>query len=1081
MSIERPITKEDEISQIPALQLLQNMGWVYLEPEEVMQERRGNIRSVILEDILISQLKKINKFEIKGEKFDFSESNVANAVVALEEVPYEGLIKTSETLFELLTLGKSYEENVRGDIKSYDFKFIDWDVPLNNVFHVTEEFPVEKASLDGSHRRPDLVCFVNGIPFIVIECKRTNINKPIEEAIEQHIRNQKNDQIPMLYSFAQITMAIAPLDVEDDATNCLYATTGTPRSFWFPWRERTLDSTKLNQLVNTPLSSDRKERLFSGRFQHIKSYFDQLEKTPRVVTQQDEILFCLCHQSRLLEFVKEFILFDGGYKKIARYQQYYAVKATLRKITSILQPTETRPSGVIWHTQGSGKSLSMVMLAKAIAMEESIDSPKIILMTDRVELDRQIYKTFNNCGIPVTQAKTGNHLVELLASSRAGIITTIIDKFDTVVNSGTDPFLSNNIFILVDEAHRTQYGESNSVVQKIFPNACFIAYTGTPLTKNKKNTMVRFGKFYDTPYTARDALKDKAIVPLLYEGRIIPQDINEDIIDRWLERVTKPLSEDQRADLKKKFNSMNHLAKTSQRIFMGACDISEHFRQNWKGTGFKGLLAVDSVASAFKYYDYFKQLGEITAEVIISKPDNRKGHSEIEEDDAPPNKYQKMIQERFGGKEADYERETIAKFDSGDIDTPDILIVVWKLLTGFDVPRCAVLYLDKDLKEHTLLQAVARVNRQFDGKDFGFIIDYHGNLRNFRDAIKHYDELAQSEVYSDFDKEDREEINNSIHDVTEEIAKLPQYYSDLCDLFRNIENRLDIKAYEKALIDKYDRDVFYERLTRFASSLQLALSSAEYYSSADLLEISNYKKELKFFIELRGSVGQVYAEKVDYKDYSTKIERLLDTHVVAKEAKTVVKMFEIYEKAFDEETSKMSKGSKALTMLHRTKKFVNDNLERDPVFYERFSKLLQDTIEEYKQGRIDETELLKFAQKFKEQVLNRTGDNLPDILNNNLEAKAYYGILKDALKNVLPPDFSKSEELAKVAIKISDIVFNNIIVDWIKNINIQNNIKNEIEDLLFEVRSDIGIDIDYDTVDYILDNIIKTAKTRCPK
>lgn len=1078
MNIDRPITKEDEISQVPALQLLQNMGWIYLTPEEVMLERRGNARNVILEDILENQLKKINKFEYKSDRFDFSESNISNAVVAIKEVPYEGLIKTSETIFDLLTLGKSYEENIRGDVKSYDFKFIDWENLNNNIYHVTEEFSVEKASLDGMHRRPDIVCFVNGIPFIIIECKRTNINKPVDEAIEQHLRNQKSDQIPLLYSYAHLVIAIAPLDVEDDTANCLYATTGTPRSFWFPWRERTLDSSSLASLVNIPLSEDKKNRLFFDRFKHVRKYFDELERHPRISTQQDVILYSLCDKSRLLELIKEFILFDGGYKKIARYQQYYSVKATVRKITNV-KPGESRPSGVIWHTQGSGKSLSMVMLAKAIAMENSIDSPKIILMTDRVELDRQIYKTFNNCGLPVTQAKTGNHLVELLNSSRAGIITTIIDKFDTVVNSGSDSFISNEIFVLVDEAHRTQYGESNSKVQKIFPNACFIAYTGTPLTKKNKNTMIRFGKFYDDPYTARDALKDKAIVPLLYEGRIIPQDVNKDLIDRWLDRITKPLNEDQKADLKKKFNSMNHLAKTNQRLFMAACDISEHYSKNWKGTGFKAILAVDSISSAFKYADHFKQLGEINAEVIISRPDSRKGHSEIEEDDSPPARYQKMIDERFGGKEAEYEREIIAKFDSQD--SPDLLIVVWKLLTGFDVPRCNVMYIDKNLEGHTLLQAVARVNRQYDGKDFGFIIDYHGNLKNFRDAIKHYDELAQGEKIGEFDKSDRDEINESIHDVTEEISKLPQFHSDLCDLFRNVPNKLDIMAYEKALFEKYDREIFYERLSKFARVLHLALSSAEYYANADLEEIDKYKKELKFFIDLKGRIGLVYAETVDFGVYAPKIEKLFDNHVVAKDAQTTVKMFEIYETAFDDETKSMSKSSKALTMLHRTKKFVNDNLERDKVFYERFSVLLEATLEEYRQGRISEADLLKKATEYRHQVLNRTGDELPDTLKDNSEAKAYFGIIKEALKNQLPVLGEKSEFIANAALKSDELIRKNIIVDWVKNINIQNNIKNEIEDMLFELREDIEIDIDYDTVDYILENIIKTAKIRCPK
>ena len=517
--VARPSFREDESSQIPALQLLQNMGWTYLEPEEALSFRKGSIKNVLLEDILEPQLRKINQIKYKGSTYQFKDVNISNAIHELKTIPFEGLIKTSEKIFDLLTLGKSYMENIQGDRKSYDLKYIDWEQPENNVYHVTDEYNVETSLFDDSKRRPDIILFINGIPVVIIECKRPDISDPVEEAISQHIRNQKNREIPQLFVFSQILIALCPSNINVNKNRCMYGTTGTERKFWYPWKEeknKTLE--ELENLINTSLPEEKKDKLFTIGYQHIRKYFDELEKSPRQITDQDVMLYGLCRPQRVLEFIKKFILYDAGTKKIARYQQYFSVKDTLKRITSV-EPGKKRPDGVIWHTQGSGKSLSMVMLAKAIAMESKITEPKVILITDRVNLDEQIYKTFDNCQVPLTQAKSGTNLVEILQSYKATVIATTAFKFETVANSKGIVLDSNDIIVLVDEAHRTQYGKTNAKIRKVFPNACFIAYTGTPLTKTEKHTMRRFGEIIGSPYTSRDALDDQAIVPLLYEGR----------------------------------------------------------------------------------------------------------------------------------------------------------------------------------------------------------------------------------------------------------------------------------------------------------------------------------------------------------------------------------------------------------------------------------------------------------------------------------------------------------------------------------------------------------------------------------
>ena len=726
--LKRPTFREDETSQIPALQLLQNMGWTYLTPEEALSSRKGSIKNVLLEDILESQIRKINQILYKGSSYQFTDVNILNAVHELKTMPYEGLIKTSEKVFDLLTLGKSYTENIQGNRKSYDLKYIDWENPENNVYHVTDEYNVETTRFDDSMRRSDIVLFINGIPVVIIECKRTDLSDPIEEAISQHIRNQKSPEIPHLFVFSQILLAICPSNPKINKNRCKYGTTGADLKFWYPWKEdqqkKDQQKEQLKKLINTPLSKEKKDKLFTFGYRHCRQRFEDLEKQARQITNQDEILYSLCRPQRILELIKKFILYDAGVKKIARYQQYFSVKNTLQKITSI-KPDEKRPNGVIWHTQGSGKSLSMVMLAKAIAMEPKIKEPKVILITDRVNLDEQIYKTFNNCQVPLTQATSGANLVEILQSSKSTVIATTAFKFDAAVNSKGIVLDSRDIIVLVDEAHRKQYGKTHAKIQKVFPQACFIAYTGTPLTKKEKNTMSKFGKIIGSPYTSREALEDQSIVPLLYEGRLAEQEITQNLLDRMFERITKNLSTDQKADLKQKYNRYQTLSKTDQRVFMIVADISAHFSKLWKGTGFKGQLAVNSIATAFKYKKYFDELEELETAVIVSKKDDRKDHQSIAEDETALQKHERNIKENFGDDRR-YQKEMIAKFDSKE--GIDILIVVNKLLTGFDVPRNTVLYIDKPLEGHNLLQATARVNRIFENKEFAYVIDYHGNL-----------------------------------------------------------------------------------------------------------------------------------------------------------------------------------------------------------------------------------------------------------------------------------------------------------------------------------------------------------------
>lgn len=490
--------KEDHISQIPALQLLQKLGYTYLSPEEALELRGGKTSNVLLESILRKQLESINSIQVSSVKTAyFSAQNIENGIEAMRNIHSEsGFMASNEAVYNLLTLGKALEQSIDGDKKSFTLNYIDWKNPKNNIFHVTEEFAVTRSGMSDTYR-PDIVLFVNGIPLCVIECKRPDIKDSLEQSISQHLRNQQEDGIRQLYVYSALLLGVA-------TSSASYATTATPIKFWAKWREQFLDKNEENnylatiqQLVNTPLSDKQKDALFSSRYRYVRKHFEEMESESVEPTVQDRYLYSLCRPERLLDLIYNFTVYDDGIKKVARYQQYFAIKKVMERIRPL--DGGKRKGGVIWHTQGSGKSLTMVMLAQAIVLENTIRNPKIILVTDRTDLDRQITSTFKKCGIYVENAATGAKLIELLESKSDAVITTVINKFETAVKGLKKPLENSNIFVLIDEGHRSQYGDMSIQMQKTLPNACFIAMTGTPLMKKRKarllNSAVLFFRF----------------------------------------------------------------------------------------------------------------------------------------------------------------------------------------------------------------------------------------------------------------------------------------------------------------------------------------------------------------------------------------------------------------------------------------------------------------------------------------------------------------------------------------------------------------------------------------------------------
>lgn len=1062
--------KEDHISQIPALQLLQKLGYTYLSQEEALQLRDGKTTNVLLEPILRRQLSAINaEIQVSGTRSAyFSAQNIENGVLAMRNVPVdEGYISANQYVYDLLTYGKSFEQNVDGDKRSYNMKFIDWEHPARNVFHVTEEFAVSRTGMSDTYR-PDVVLFVNGIPLVVIECKRPDIKDSLEQAISQHLRNQKEDGIRALYLYSSLVMSIAH-------SSAKYGTTGTPLKFWASWTEQFASKeeevayhTELNRLLNEPLDVERKEKLFATRYRYVKSYFDEMERERVSPTVQDQYLFSLCRPQRLLELLFSYTLYDNGVKKVARYQQYFAVKKTLERIGGL--EGGRRRGGVIWHTQGSGKSLTMVMLAQAIVMDKSIKNPRIVLVTDRTDLDRQITSTFKKCGTYADNAKTGTHLVELLESKSDAVITTVINKFETAVNKIKCPLVSPNIFILIDEAHRSQYGEMAVRMEKTLPNACCIAMTGTPLMKKEKSTANKFGGMIKPVYTVDQAVKDGAVVPLLYEGRIVPQLVHEYVIDNYFDKVCEPLTDYQRADMKRKFSRANQLNEAEQRIHAIAWDVSLHFRANWQGTKFKGQLVCPKKRVAILYKKFLDEIGIISTEVLITSPDDREGEETAYGDTSSEEKafWKRMMDEHGNAKK--YEKNIINRFK--DNESPEVIIVVDKLLTGFDEPKNTVMYLDRNLTDHTLLQAVARVNRVCDDKEFGYIIDYFGVLAKLDSAL---------DMYADYDSEELDDIHQTLTNIKEEAAKLPQLYSDLWGLFKTVKNRKDLEEYSQILRYEDKRQEFYDRLSAYARCLKIALSCMDFHKVTPEADVAIYKADLTMFLKLRSAVQERYSDSIDYKKYEGQIQKLIDTHIESGEVRTITELVNIFDKEkFEEEVEKViGKAAKADTVASRTAKYINENMDFDPVFYKKFSEMLKETILEYEQGRINEAEYLKRVMKHKEDVLAHTDNEIPQVLNRNDAAKAFFGQSMEVYKSI---DVEGSRlDWKQIALDTSlafeQIIKPKVIVDWQSNATLIGKIKIELEDFLIdEVKRKYDVPLTFESIDVIVDKCVDIAK-----
>lgn len=1021
---------EINASQRPALALFEAMGYTYISPADC-DRQRGSRYHVLLRDILRGQLRRLNRYVYAGAENEFSAANIERAMEDLDEPLTDGLVRTSEKIYDALLLGKSYPETIGdGKMLSFNLRYIDWDNPQNNVFHVTEEFAVD--SRDRQHNaRPDIVLFINGIPFAVIECKAPHI--PVEEAVGQMIRNQQAAYIPQLFKFAQLVVATNKNAVK-------YATAGTPKKFWSVWKEQDDEwlQTRLKALV-----------------------------PDRMPTEQDRNTVSLFSRERVFELIRYFILFDANVKKVCRYQQFFAVREIMKTIAES-DEHGNRQSGVIWHTQGSGKSLTMVMLAKYILMELRDCHPRVVIVTDRKELDAQIAATFAHTRLTPARATSGRHLVELVNSARADVITSIINKFNTVERQEIkNP--SRDIFVLVDESHRSNYGLMATRMRSVFHNACYIGFTGTPLMKSEKNTMARFGRLIHK-YTIRDGVEDGAIVPLIYEGRFVEQKVDEENIDLWFRQTTRRLTEAQREDLRRKWSSIRRLTSTDARIKRIALDISEHFIEGYKDTGFKAMLATNYKRDAIRYLQCFEQFGDLNCAVVISPPDMREGVDDADEgaDDLVVSFWSKMMRQ-YGDADR-YEEATKNRFCNGEID---ILIVCSKLLTGFDAPLCQVLYIDKELKEHGLLQAIARTNRLHEGKDYGLIVDYRGLIEKLDTAMDMYSGAG----LENFDGGD---LKGVVVDVMSAIGNLRSAYTQLVELFAPVGSISDAEAVEVFLADDKVRQDFYTLLCAFGRALHLVLNAEQAYNALGKEERQKYQDTFIFFSKVRRSVKLQYCDAIDNAEYEPLMQNLLDTHLSVAGLKKITSPIDILNKDdFEKELEELgSLRSKADAIASRMTRSISEKRDENPAYYDSFSKRIRDALALYKEKVISEAEYLaKMRTIMEDYHAGRSTVSYPERIKNNVHAQAFFGVLTALFDEVederITPDF-----VAEVSEEITKIVASHSQVDWTNNKTIHDRISQDIDDLFYKYEKEHGLKLSFDLIDKIIDNVKTVALRR---
>lgn len=971
---------EANLSEDPAVEVLEALGFTYVGPE-VLEAERDTLKETVLSGRLEKALKKLNPW--------LSTENAKKVVRSLVGLQAASLIEASEKVYTLLTYGMAIEQDGQ---PSRNVRFFDFEAPTNNEFVVTRQYSVKGVK---KHIRPDVVVLINGIPIAVVECKSPTLGEGWkQEAIDQFSRYQELEDkyrelgAPRLFETVQVLVASC-------GQAAVYGTVTTPHRFYAEWK------------TPWPLGLDRLR--------------DLLGREP---SAQDVSLAGLLAPANLLDLVRNFVVFERDaatgrtIRKLCRYQQFTAVNKAIERAAKA-KKAEDR-GGVVWHTQGSGKSLTMLWLALKLRRDPTHENPTLVIVTDRKDLDEQITKTFLACGFPnPEQADSVRDLRALLSGPPGKTILTTVQKFQELSGTPADskrrskkdefPVLNEarNIFVLTDEAHRTQYGGLAGNMRKALPNAAFFGFTGTPIDKNDRSTLSTFGPYIDT-YTIEQAVADGATVPIFYEGRLAELRVVGNTLDALFNRVFADRSEEEREAIKKKYGNEQTLAGAPKRIETIALDIIEHFTKFIGPNGFKGQVVGCTREIAVLYKEALDRLNGPQSAVIISGSNKDPEH---------------LVKHHTSEEQR---KELIARFLKKD-DPLKILVVCDMLLTGFDAPVEQVMYLDSPLKEHTLLQAIARVNRTADGKTFGLIVDYWGVSEALTEALAIF---APSDVKA------------AMTPKADELPRLQARHANVLRFFIRVKDKEDLDACVAILEPEDVRAQFDEAFKKFSQSLDMMLPDP---------------KALPFVGDARwlGKIRQVAAakyrdDKIDISDCGAKVRKLIEEAVSAEGIQILVKQVSLFTPEFEEKLKTLkSTEARASEMEHAIKNEIHVKLEENPVFYTSLRERLEQLIDDRKAKRIDAAQQLKLFEDLRREL--RGHAQAAENVGLSETGFAIYGILAEPkpLKLAEAPgtpygkvDESK-KELASLLEEQLEPQVN--IVDWTKKDDVQREMRKRIK------------------------------------
>ena len=857
--------------ELPAIEQLQSLGWEYVKGEDLSPDKsseRTLLKEVVLEQRLSANIKRINPW--------ISDQNLHKVVKDLTKTQYSNLIEANQAIWTNINECVSVMQDLGKGNKGQTVHIIDFESPENNEFLCTNQF---KVSGINQNIIPDIILFVNGLPLAVIECKSPYITNPMESGIDQLLR---------------------------------YANRRTPEN-----NEGAERLFHYNQVMVSTHRDKARVGTITSRMEHYLEWKDPypltVEQVGAAEASQDVLIAGLFSKANFLDILQNFTVFepvDGRIiKKIPRYQQFRAVHKTIERIKS--GKTQKDKSGVIWHTQGSGKSLTMVFLTIKMRRDPDLRDYKLVFITDRTQLDEQLTSTFRNAqGATVRHADSVKSLKEMLASDSSDIITAMVQKFQEKADDFVFPLLnaSDKIIVLADEAHRTQYGTLGAAINSALPNAPRIAFTGTPLIKSGKTTN-SFGTYIDK-YTIEQAVQDGATIQILYEGREAAVKVTGDSLDSLFEEYFSDHTEEEKAKIKQKYAIERAILEAPQRIRRVCIDILKHYKEHIQPNGFKAMIVTSSRNAAILYKEQMDELGSPEAAVIISGDhnDDKRFWEHTEK-----TKHKKQIED-FKKPLGVGEKKSNLSF----------LIVKDMLLTGFDAPIAQVMYLDRKLTDHTLLQAIARVNRTNKNKFSGYIVDYYGLGDYLNDAL---------DMFSS------EDVEGALKNLKDEIPKLKNAHTRVLKHFDGLDLD-DLDECILSLEEEIKRQVFQIDFQKFAKQLDIILPDPA---------ANPFLKDLRRLGKISVGARNLYRdEQLDIAGAGEKVRKLIEEHVYSTGVDVKIKPVDLLAKDFKEKLGvNKNPRTQAAEIKSAIRTHIAVRIQDDPEYYKALSKKLEDIIQKH--------------------------------------------------------------------------------------------------------------------------------------